>query len=200
MKKHIITNAPLWAAICLGFTGCATPEHHPSVSPYYPYYQSQLSPAEDPDGDNDNKGTAHFPFQREATGRRVFIFDPNYTAWALYDENGLRLNTGKASGGQDFCPDVGRACRTITGRYRIIRKGGPDCESSIYPIETNGGAPMPYCMYFSNWGYAVHGSYDIPDYNASHGCIRVTPTVAGWLSTYMPIGTTMIVRPYSSSF
>jgi lipoprotein-anchoring transpeptidase ErfK/SrfK len=77
-----------------------------------------------------------------------------------------------------------------------MSKGDADCISSIYPLETNGGAPMPYCMYF-NGGFAVHGSYDIPDYNASHGCVRITPTAAEWLSrNFMNIGTTVIVVPY----
>lgn len=154
-------------------------------------------PLNDPDQDGDSKGYNHFPLHRAATGNKVFIFDPSYGAWAFYDRNGNRVNTGKASGGRDYCPDIERPCKTISGRFRIISKGGPDCISSIYPIETDGGAPMPYCMYFTSSGYAVHGSDEIPDYNASHGCIRITPTAAQWLSeNYMSVGTTVIVLPY----
>lgn len=156
-----------------------------------------ISSVDDPDGDGDNKGSNYFPTTRRATGNRVFIFDPNYVAWAIYDTDGTRLNTGKASGGKLYCPDVHRRCTTVSGVFRIIAKGGPDCVSSKYPIETHGGAPMPYCMYFSPKGYAIHGSNDIPDANASHGCIRVTPLAARWLNrNYMTIGTTVIVYPY----
>lgn len=150
----------------------------------------------DPDGDKDSKGSNYFPTTRPATGKRVFIFDPNFNAWAVYSEEGRRMNTGKGSGGARYCSDLGRPCRTISGTFSIQRKGGPDCISSVFPLETNGGAPMPYCMHFKG-GYAIHGSGAIPDYNASHGCIRVTPTVAKWLNNhFLNIGSTVIIRPY----
>lgn len=156
-----------------------------------------LFSVDDPDGDGDSKGANYFPLVREATGRKVFIFDPNYNAWVIYDESGNRRNTGKASGGSLYCPDIGRRCTTISGEFEIISKGGPDCISTKYPIKTHGGAPMPYCMRFSSKGYAIHGSNDIPDRNVSHGCIRITPSAAKWLSkTFMEIGTMVIVYPY----
>lgn len=165
--------------VCLSLIGCA-----------------QLSGA-DPDGDNDSKGAAHFPLTRPATGRRVFIFAPKYGAFAVYDEKGNRINTGRASGGAVYCPDVGRACRTVVGKFTIVSKGDAGCISNRFPIETNGGAPMPYCMHFGSKGYAIHGSYHVPDYNASHGCIRVSPTVARWLNNhFMKVGSTVIVLPY----
>lgn len=151
----------------------------------------------DPDGDNDTKGINYFPATRPATGNKVFIFDPQYHAWAVYNASGHRVNTGKASGGSVYCPDLGRGCRTIVGRFRIISKGNSNCISHSFPIETSGGAPMPYCMYFGSKGYAIHGSYHVPNYNASHGCIRITPMVAEWLNTrFMNIGSTVIVLPY----
>jgi lipoprotein-anchoring transpeptidase ErfK/SrfK len=53
-------------------------------------------------------------------------------------------------------------------------------------------------MYFSSKGYAIHGSYELPDYNASHGCIRITPVVAQWLNeNYIDVGTTVIILPYN---
>lgn len=144
----------------------------------------------------DNKGTMYFPDKREATGRKVFIFDPKATAWAAYDAAGNRIKTGRASGGKDFCEDVGRGCRTVTGTFRVYSKKGPDCTSSKYPIETNGGAKMPYCMHF-NGGYSIHAAYEVPNYNASHGCIRVLPSAAKWLSdNFIDVGTTVIVKPY----
>lgn len=155
-----------------------------------------LSPG-DPDGDGDTKGAAHFPATRPATGRRVFIFSPKTKSWAAYNEQGSRVNTGRASGGSYYCADIGRSCTTVTGKFTIVSKGDADCISSRYPIETNGGAPMPYCMHFGSKGYAVHGSYAVPDYNASHGCIRVTPTAAKWLNyNFMQVGSSVIVLPY----
>lgn len=145
---------------------------------------------------DDTKGTSTFPKQRQATGNKTLIFDPKATAWAAYDASGNRLKTGRASGGKAFCPDIGRGCKTTTGTYRVFSKKGADCKSSKYPIKTGGGAPMPYCMHF-NGGYALHGSYNVPDHNASHGCIRLLPSAAKWLSeNFVEIGTTVIVKPY----
>ncbi|MBA2656266.1 MAG: L,D-transpeptidase [Tatlockia sp.] len=146
--------------------------------------------------DSDHRGSGAFPAQREATGKKVFIFDPRATAWAAYDAQGNRVKTGSASGGKDFCEDTGRECRTITGTYHVYSKKGEECTSSLYPIETGGGARMPYCMHFSG-SYSIHAAYDVPNYNASHGCIRVLPGAARWLNQdFMDVGTTVIVKPY----
>lgn len=188
MIRYLIVLFALFIAAC-SYTGEKSPAADDSTI--------TLSSVDDPDGDGDTKGIDHFPATRKATGNKVFIFDPNYNAWAIYDRNGTRRNTGRASGGSLYCPDVERRCTTISGTFRIISKGGADCISNKYPIETHGGAPMPYCMYFSAKGYGIHGSYDVPDHNASHGCIRVTPLAAKWLNhTFMEIGTTVIVYPY----
>ncbi len=125
----------------------------------------------------------------------TFVFNPNTTSWKAINDNGKVVRSGRASGGRHYCPDIRRSCKTPSGVYHIISKGGPGCRSSRYPVG-KGGAPMPYCMFFSKY-YAVHGSYDVPKYNASHGCIRVTPSDARWLSkSFMRIGTKVIVKPY----
>lgn len=145
---------------------------------------------------SDHKGASHFPEKRVATGNKVFIFDPKATAWAAYDKEGNRVNTGSASGGKDFCEDAGKPCHTVTGTYKIYSKKGEDCTSSLYPLETHGGARMPYCMHFHG-GYSIHAAYEVPNYNASHGCIRVLPSAAKWLNQeFADVGTTVIVNPY----
>lgn len=186
------------AALLLGLAGCTSTQFsHPGT----PGTQtSSLSAADDPDGDSDAKGLNYFPATRPATGKRVFIFDPTYNAWAIYDESGNRVNIGRASGGQLYCPDIHRRCTTVMGTFKVISKGGADCISHKFPIETHGGAKTPYCMLFHPKGYAIHGSNDVPDRNASHGCIRVTPLAAKWLSeNFIQVGTTVIVLPYSDA-
>lgn len=129
-----------------------------------------------------------------ASGKK-FIFDPHALMWYAYDGSGNLVNSGRASGGRGYCPDIGRRCKTPSGKFTVHRKGSAYCKSSKYPIG-RGGAPMPYCMFFHG-GYAIHGSYDVPNYNASHGCIRVKPHDARWLSQdFIDYGTTVIVRPY----
>lgn len=140
-----------------------------------------------------------FPSQRPATGNRVFIFSLGMHQWGAYDENGRLVQTGRASGGRGYCPDIHRGCHTPVGTFHVMSKGSAGCKSTRYPVRrngNNGGAPMPYCMFFTT-NFAVHGSPDVPNYNASHGCVRVLPSAAQWLSSnFMRIGTTVIVWPH----
>ncbi|MDP3559987.1 MAG: L,D-transpeptidase [Legionellaceae bacterium] len=184
MKKQI---ALILLSSVLG--GCMTDESTVVIDDAgYTHHTASMS--------SDTKGSSYFPEHRQATGKKVFIFDPKATAWAAYDENGNRVKTGSASGGKDYCDDIGRGCHTVTGTFKVYSKKGPDCRSSLYPIETHGGAKMPYCMHF-NGGYSIHAAYEVPNYNASHGCVRVLPSAARWLNEdFLNVGSTVIVKPY----
>ncbi|NNM59499.1 MAG: L,D-transpeptidase [Legionellales bacterium] len=140
------------------------------------------------------KATTEFPKQMPAKGVSVFIFDPHRTTWAVYDENGNLIKTGHGSGGRNYCSDIHRRCHTPVGTFHVYAQEGRGCKSKIFPVG-KGGAPMPYCNYFDG-GFAVHGSYEVRSYNASHGCIRVYPTDAKWLQTILHPGSVVIVKPY----
>ena len=136
-----------------------------------------------------------FPYRISPPGVRLFIFSPRDKAWAAYLPNGKLVGYGRASGGANWCRDVGRPCRTPRGKFRVYSLGLPSCRSSRYP-KPKGGAPMPYCMFFSKY-YAIHGSPHVPNYNASHGCIRVKPKAAKWLRYhFITIGTRVVVTSY----
>lgn len=145
----------------------------------------------------DRRGREHFPVKIPATGQKEFVFDPTAYSWAAYDAQGRRVMTGAASGGNDFCEDVGKPCRTVTGTFHVYNKHGLNCKSGEYPVSTTGGAKMPYCMYFYR-GYTVHAAYEVPQGNVSHGCVRVFPSAAKWLNEeFMTIGTRVTVLSYS---
>lgn len=128
------------------------------------------------------------------TYNETFIFNPRAHTWKAVSD-GKIVRSGRASGGKGYCADTGRSCRTPTGTYHIISKRGADCKSSLYPVG-RGGAKMPYCMFFSRY-YAIHGYHDVPNYNASHGCIRVRSDDALWLHRhFIKIGTRVVVQPY----
>lgn len=134
-------------------------------------------------------------YQPSAVLANTFVFSPKTLTWKAINDQGKVVRTGRGSGGRHYCKDIRRSCRTPTGTYHIISKGGPDCRSSRYPVG-RGGAPMPYCMFFSKY-YAIHGSPDVPNHNASHGCVRVRPSEARWLNNhFMRIGTTVIIKSY----
>lgn len=128
-------------------------------------------------------------------GERVFVFSPRLLRWAAYDAQGYRVAGGKANGGANYCASLGRPCRTPTGAFRVGRRGSADCVSNRFLLPS-GGAPMPYCMFFSG-GNAIHGSPYISNNNTSHGCIRVHTGAARWLHRYfMHPGTKVIVLSY----
>ena len=130
-----------------------------------------------------------------ALANNEFVFNPRTLQWKAINDHGQVVRTGHGSGGRGYCPDIRRSCRTPTGTYSVIAKSGADCHSSRYPVG-KGGAPMPYCMFFSRY-YAIHGSPDVPHRNASHGCIRVVPSDARWLNhNFVHVGTKVVVKPY----
>lgn len=142
--------------------------------------------------DANYESTAYVAYQNYA--QNMVVFSPRNLRWQAIS-NGHVVRSGRASGGRGYCPDIHRSCRTPSGTYSVISKGGPGCRSSRYPVG-HGGAPMPYCMFFSRY-YALHGSYDVPHRNASHGCIRLIPSDARWLNhNFVRIGTTVVVKPY----
>lgn len=134
------------------------------------------------------------PFKQNVghLGEKQVVVDPKQLAWAAYDEEGNLVNWGPASTGRSYCPDEDGACLTPSGTFTVYDKKGEGCVSSKFPIP-DGGAKMPYCMHFHN-GFALHGSYEMPGVNASHGCVRMFPQDAQWLNqNFVKVGKTHVV-------
>lgn len=126
------------------------------------------------------------PFDKEVDtdGKKLILVNLPKLAWAAYDEDGDIVRWGPVSGGKDYCSDIGEPCNTIRGVFSVFYKKNQHCVSNTFPA--NGrrgsrGAPMPYCMFFHR-GFALHGSNDVPGYNASHGCVRMYKEDAKWLN------------------
>jgi L,D-transpeptidase ErfK/SrfK len=142
-----------------------------------------------------------FPLHVDSDGEKMVVVDPNVLAWGAYDPSGNLVHWGPIAGGRSYCADVGRVCRTVTGKFAFYHKLGSGCESSKFPVG-EGGAPMPYCMFFHG-GFALHASPIVPGYHDSHGCVRLFLEDAKWLnedfielSSDTKKGTTVIVNPY----
>lgn len=133
-----------------------------------------------------------FPSNIEPSDRRTVIVNLSLQAFGAYDKLGKLVHWGPISAGRGFCEDVGHACITPPGDFKVYRKQGQDCISTQFPVETSGGSPMPYCMHYYQ-GYALHGSI-LPGFNASHGCVRLFMYDAKWLNQhFVDIGTRVIV-------
>jgi lipoprotein-anchoring transpeptidase ErfK/SrfK len=116
-----------------------------------------------------------------AQGEKMVVVDLSLHVWAAYDPDGVMVRWGPATGGRARCPnDEEKSCRTKEGTFRVYSLGTSNCVSSKFP-EPEGGAPMPYCMFF-NGGQALHGSPGgVMNANASHGCVRMFVQDAEWL-------------------
>ncbi len=76
--------------------------------------------------------------------------------------------------------------RTPVGKFKITQKKRHHI-STIYHL------PMPFMMRLTNYGIAIHQGY-VPDYPASHGCIRVPRDYAEQLFHWAPMGTPVHVK------
>lgn len=135
------------------------------------------------------------PTQIDPPGEKMVLVNPIEHAWGAYDASGRLLRSGLASAGADWCADMGQECHTVTGSFRIRSLGSASCVSPSFPMP-NGGAPMPYCMYFTEY-QALHGSYEVVHGNISHGCVRMHVNDAKWLRFhFVQIGTLVVIEPY----
>lgn len=178
--------------LCIGLTSCVDYDQSTLITDDAGYVHRTIHYSKD------KRGRDYFPVQIQATGEKRFVFDPKVSAWAAYDEEGKRLLTGGGSAGTDTCEEnTNLSCRTITGTFHVYNKRGFDCRSGEYPVDTKGGAKMPYCMYFYQ-GFTVHAAYEVPEHPSSHGCVRVFPSAAKWLNEeFMQVGTKVIILAYA---
>ena len=135
-----------------------------------------------------------FPPQIKPPGHKLLVVNLSEFAFAAYNRHGELMRWGPATGGREWCDDLNKSCASAIGQYRIYRKQGAECVSSTFPLETEGGAPMPWCMHYYK-GFAIHGSTLSGFVNRSRGCIRLFDEDAEWLNRhFVRIGTEVIVR------
>lgn len=147
--------------------------------------------------DGDVLALSPLPFKVDPPGTKLITVDLKQLAWGAYDDQGNLIKWGPASGGSKWCYDINMSGKTVTGRFEIYDIRGESCISRKFPIN-EGGAPMPYCMFFQG-GFALHGSDEVPGFNASHGCVRMFPEDAKWLNEQFartPGRTQVFVLPY----
>lgn len=134
-----------------------------------------------------------FPAHFNTRGEKLILVDLHLFAFGAYDAQGQLLYWGPASSGAEKCADVDASCKTATGDFRIFRMQGEDCTSNEYPLETDGGAPMPYCLFFHG-GIALHASTLSGFINRSGGCVRLFYDDAKWLyEDFAKVGTRVVV-------
>ncbi|HAG62369.1 MAG TPA: L,D-transpeptidase [Coxiellaceae bacterium] len=135
------------------------------------------------------------PYYRKPTGHKELIVNLGMYAFGAYDNTGKLVYWGPVTSGASICPESSsKSCKTVVGTFKVYRKQGKACISHTYPIETRGGASMPYCMHFYK-GFAIHGSTLAGFYNHSQGCVRLFYDDAKWLNEeFAELGTTVIIQ------
>jgi lipoprotein-anchoring transpeptidase ErfK/SrfK len=85
---------------------------------------------------------------------------------------------------------------TPTGTYYILTK---------YQVQDMAGCEggecwyvpaVPWVMYFTNFGHALHGAYWHNDFGRprSHGCVNLPVSFAEWLYWWTPYGTRVVIH------
>ncbi|WP_456431211.1 L,D-transpeptidase [Nitratifractor sp.] len=123
-------------------------------------------------------------FSTMAAQARKWIVVDLGTQQAIAYEDGHEVMRGYVSTGRP-------GHRTPTGTFRVLEKALRHVSSKYPP--PNGGARMDYMMRLTDYGVAMHLGY-VPNYPASHGCIRLENGFAQRLYAWTPVGTRVIIR------
>lgn len=108
------------------------------------------------------------------------------TQTATAYENGHAVFSGQISSGTAKRP-------TPRGTFRVLAKERYH-RSTSWP-KPNGGAKMNYMLRLTDYGIAMHLGY-VPNYPASHGCIRMENGFAQRMFSWARVGTKVKVTGY----
>ena len=100
-----------------------------------------------------------------------------------YEDGKLLMKGWISSGKPDF--------ETPKGRYRVLAKEKFHI-SNEWP-KPDGGAEMPFMLRLTWSGVAIHLGY-VPNYPASHGCVRAKDGLAQELYKWADIGTRVVIK------
>ena len=193
MRKRNLSSLILSAASAAMLAGCATKTPAPPPTPPTP-----VNPAPAPPPYTWNETGAKGP-------ARVVIDVSKQRAY---------FYRGPAVIGETRCSTGKKGFATVCGNYQVtqkdknhvsnlygsfVNKGGGivrrDVDMSKMKVPEGcmfQGAKMPFYMRF-NAGYGLHAGY-VPDYPASHGCVRLPKVMAEHLFQNSEVGTPVIVH------
>jgi len=79
---------------------------------------------------------------------------------------------------------------TPTGSFRILSKLESQTMTGVIGGEYYNVPDVPWVMYFTDYGHAIHGAYWHNNFGAvmSHGCVNLPLDVAAWLYAWAPLG------------
>ncbi len=80
---------------------------------------------------------------------------------------------------------------TPAGTFYILSKFDSEDMEGVIGGEYYNVPAVPWTMYFTNYGHALHGTYWHSNFGTpmSHGCVNLPTDVAEWLYWWAPLGT-----------
>ena len=111
--------------------------------------------------------------------------------WAYEGEN-LVLTTFVSTGTAET-PEVA----TPVGQFRVLVKLPMETMTGTVNGEPYQVEDVPYVMYFTDEGHALHGTYWHNNFGSpmSHGCVNLPVDVAEWMYRWAPEGTAVTIIP-----
>jgi lipoprotein-anchoring transpeptidase ErfK/SrfK len=129
------------------------------------------------------------PGRWQADAKEVVVSLGEQRLWA-YEGEQVVLTTLVSTGTAET-PEV----VTPVGQFRILVKLPAETMSGAVNGETYQVDDVPYVMYFTDEGHALHGTYWHDNFGApmSHGCVNLPLDVAEWMFRWAPEGTAVTV-------
>ncbi len=111
------------------------------------------------------------------------------TQYLIAWQNGVRVNETYVSTGRP-------GFDTPTGTWYVNTKYYTDDMQGCIQGECYFVPDVPWTMYFTNWGHALHGAYWHNNFGnvMSHGCVNLPVPFAEWLFYWTPIGTPVVIH------
>jgi lipoprotein-anchoring transpeptidase ErfK/SrfK len=108
--------------------------------------------------------------------------------WA-YKGDRVVLNTYVSTGRTGF--------DTPVGSFAVLTKLPSQTMEGVIGGEYYNVPDVPWVLYFTNSGHALHGTYWHNNFGTpmSHGCVNLPLDVAAWLYDWAPIGTRVLIIP-----
>jgi N-acetylmuramoyl-L-alanine amidase len=130
--------------------------------------------------------SAKRPIPRETGYAHIEVDLQRQVLFVVNQNNGVSMVLPISSGSGKLYTFEGKTSRAVTprGRFTVYRKVSGWRKAPLGMIY--------YPSYF-NEGWAIHGSTSVPNYPASHGCIRIPIPTAKELSDITPVGTVVLV-------
>jgi lipoprotein-anchoring transpeptidase ErfK/SrfK len=84
---------------------------------------------------------------------------------------------------------------TPVGSYAVLTKLPSQTMEGVIGGEYYNVPDVPWVLYFTNGGHALHGTYWHNSFGTpmSHGCVNLPLDVAAWLYDWAPVGTRVLI-------